>query len=901
MADQFQSVSSSGTSNSSEEGSESTIRLNIKTLDSRIYHFQVDRNILVSAFKEKIASEMGVSVSQQRLIFKGKVLKDDHLLSEYHVENGDTLHLVQRQPAQAQPTSASGSNETSANNGADANTGVPRGRVGQISHSVVLGTINVGDQGDGALPDVSRVIGAVLNSIGLGGLTPAAASGIMQTPISLNIPGQASQGVEQDRANNSGEAQPGNPPSHGQALPNQPISSSPQVVQIPVAATAIPIPSLLTAIPDSLSTLLEFMTRMEQSLAQWSQLSPSTSTAHPVSSGTRGVPSVEALSSVLRQAERLLRDHSAATISHIAGRLEREGTSSEATVRGQLQAESSQIGMAMQHIGALFLELGRTMLTLRMGQSPADSFVNAGPAVYISPLGPNPIMVQPFPLQANSIIGGPFPPSPAAFGPVGVGNPPRNINIHIHAVGGRPGGLEGIQGQRAAAVSSNNPDTVRSTIVPSHPTVVAASSMGPRSVFPSSQPHLASPPLSSSIEANGHLTNFASNSIQGNQTTSGAVFSVENPSASSGGPINDAEEQESKHTLATKRAESGQETQSEDKERNLETMKTPDAVRSTETSTSTLGSSPVVISESSLGNRERNIQETNVPLGLGRGGLDRKKRGTNMQRKLPVEDSDGATSTSVDQKEIRTSGRQILQSILSQRPSEATAPAPPTSASETLTSGAQGPGGRMNISDVMSQVFQNPALNGLLANVSEQTGSGSPNDLRNMLQQLSQNPAMVNTARQIAQQIDTRDIGSMFAGLGGQGGGFDLSRMVQQMMPIVSQALGGGSIQGQSLSAGNSEPRGPSTDSRSYREAENRDLDSQMDLDYVARNIENFSYPEDIFIAMAENALRSQGDRSTADNILDVVCTEEDLGREYAEVLRQDLHRRLQRETRQDR
>ena len=37
----------------------------------------------VSALKEKIASQIGVPVEQQRLIFRGKVLKDDHLLSEY--------------------------------------------------------------------------------------------------------------------------------------------------------------------------------------------------------------------------------------------------------------------------------------------------------------------------------------------------------------------------------------------------------------------------------------------------------------------------------------------------------------------------------------------------------------------------------------------------------------------------------------------------------------------------------------------------------------------------------------------------------------------------------------------------------------------------------------------------
>ena len=39
----------------------------------------------VSAFKEKIAIQSGVPVGQQRLIFRGKVLRDEHRLSEYSI------------------------------------------------------------------------------------------------------------------------------------------------------------------------------------------------------------------------------------------------------------------------------------------------------------------------------------------------------------------------------------------------------------------------------------------------------------------------------------------------------------------------------------------------------------------------------------------------------------------------------------------------------------------------------------------------------------------------------------------------------------------------------------------------------------------------------------------------
>ena len=39
----------------------------------------------VQLFKEKIASEIGIPVNQQRLIFRGRVLKDEHALSDYRI------------------------------------------------------------------------------------------------------------------------------------------------------------------------------------------------------------------------------------------------------------------------------------------------------------------------------------------------------------------------------------------------------------------------------------------------------------------------------------------------------------------------------------------------------------------------------------------------------------------------------------------------------------------------------------------------------------------------------------------------------------------------------------------------------------------------------------------------
>ncbi|KAL0323235.1 UNVERIFIED_CONTAM: Large proline-rich protein BAG6 [Sesamum angustifolium] len=160
----LQSSEGPSASDVSDQSSESTLQLNIKTLDSRICSFYVDKNIVISAFKEKIAGEIGVPVGQQRLIFRGKVLNDDHLLSEYIERNHS-------------PGSNSGEATSSdGNRGQDSTAGGPRNRIGQIPQGVALGTLHVGDAGETGIPDLTRVIGAVLNSIGIanmpGGLHP---------------------------------------------------------------------------------------------------------------------------------------------------------------------------------------------------------------------------------------------------------------------------------------------------------------------------------------------------------------------------------------------------------------------------------------------------------------------------------------------------------------------------------------------------------------------------------------------------------------------------------------------------------------------------------------------------------------------------------------------------------
>ncbi|KAI3460445.1 hypothetical protein Pfo_017108 [Paulownia fortunei] len=899
----------SSASDVSGESSESTLQLNIKTLDSRIFSFHVDKNIVVSAFKEKIASQIGVPVGQQRLIFRGKVLKDDHLLSEYNVENGDTLHLVERQP-QPSPRSNTGEvTSSNSNRGQDSTAGGPRNRIGQIAHSVVLGTLNVGDPGEAVVPDLSRVIGAVLNSIGIGNL-----AGGMQPGV------QTSHGNETEgsQVNADSQSQGGNP---WQALHGQ---SASYPMQTPIG-TAIAVPSLNMPIPDSLNTLNEFMNRMELAFSQNGTQQNQTPTASgnlptpELPTNLHGYPTVEALTIVLRHAQRLLSDHAVPALSHAAGRLDQEGGSNDPSIRGQVQTESMQFGVAMQHLGALLLELGRTILTLRMGQSPGESFVNAGPAVYISPSGPNPIMVQPFPLQTSSLFGGSSGVSqnPVAMGPVGVGGVPRNVNIHIHTgaalapivsmVGNRAPNGEEMRGERVSGTDSGESGQARvssginvtTTAVPSRPAIVSISGAVQPSVGVSQASDSNSIP-SIVAEINAQLRSLAANRQNENHPPSEGSVDQEQPFG-----CGVREDDTSNHQRNLSSSMVGETSQTLPHVSIINDQKAQ-----TEPSTSTEGG---LHNRSSMSEHAESLERPSrsgqgndnedgslgVPLGLGLGGLQPKRRG--RQPRSPAKNSDGASSSSQN-KNSTAVGQQVLQSLASlstRRDANPPSSGQPSDLARgvigSVPTARQNTDGYTDVADAMSQVLRSPSLDGLLAGVSQQTGVGSPDMLRNMLQQFTQNPAMRNTVNQIAQQIDSHDLGSMFSGLDsrGQGGGIDLSRMMQQMMPIVSQALGGVS----SISQLN-----PPSEPVRFESSSRRDLTlinddpQQTDLRQVVQRLGGQSSSEEIFRSLVHRAVHLSSDGNAEESVVSELCSQGGLAQEFMEMLLLDLSRRLQDE-----
>ncbi|XP_072994503.1 ubiquitin-like domain-containing protein CIP73 isoform X3 [Typha latifolia] len=391
--------------------SETTVDIKIKTLDSQTYNLRVNKCVSVPLLKEQIAHVTGVVSEQQRLICRGKVLKDDELLSAYHVEDGHTLHLVVRQPSQSSPfvsTSYTGLGNVSGHPATTAASNVAQQHGIPVTRSIVLEAINI-DQANNNAPHISQ------------------------------------------GAHNSGDNGPldSRPPHTSPASMRVGLDSQQSSFRLQSEALGSQQP---TVIPDSLATLNQYLEFMRDefmrtgfsgrransdSEAVGMQSTEVLNYDYQTHSAFRHsvLPTPASLAEVVLSTRRLLMEQAAGCLSQLARQLEDHTNITDPLMRRNLQDSVMNSGVLLQQLGSLLLELSRTTMTLRMGQAPSEAVINAGPAVYISGSGPNPVMVQPVPFYPGSIsrghTGALFSGQGLQGEPLGSVIRPRNIEIHI--------------------------------------------------------------------------------------------------------------------------------------------------------------------------------------------------------------------------------------------------------------------------------------------------------------------------------------------------------------------------------------------------------------------------------------------------------------------------------------
>ncbi|TMW59350.1 hypothetical protein Poli38472_004419 [Pythium oligandrum] len=90
-----------------------TLHVRLKMLDERVFDVEVDPDVSVTEFRGKVAEVTTVPPELQRLIYRGKLLKDGSTLSSYAIQDGHTVHLVSKPGATAASTTSSASNPVS--------------------------------------------------------------------------------------------------------------------------------------------------------------------------------------------------------------------------------------------------------------------------------------------------------------------------------------------------------------------------------------------------------------------------------------------------------------------------------------------------------------------------------------------------------------------------------------------------------------------------------------------------------------------------------------------------------------------------------------------------------------------------------------------------------------------
>ncbi|KAH0973788.1 hypothetical protein GBA52_025944 [Prunus armeniaca] len=172
----------------SDDGDGVKVNVNVRCSNGSKFTVQINLESTVGSFKEVLSSKCDIPADQQRLIYKGRILKDDQTVQSYGLEADHTVHLVRgfAPPASANPagaTNAGAANSTQAR-GIGSNDGGTLGGSGfGASPFPGLGLNGMGGTGGlfgAGLPDFEQVQQQLTQS-------PSVMRDIMNTPAVQNL------------------------------------------------------------------------------------------------------------------------------------------------------------------------------------------------------------------------------------------------------------------------------------------------------------------------------------------------------------------------------------------------------------------------------------------------------------------------------------------------------------------------------------------------------------------------------------------------------------------------------------------------------------------------------------------------------------------------------------------
>lgn len=175
-----------------------TIKITIRQSSGEQFEVTIAPSSTVLELKTQCTEKTQLPAESQRLIFKGKIMKDAQTLASYEIADGLTVHLVRGKTAAAagQPSAATAAtNAPAAGTGADPMAGLggmggmppgmggmggmPPGMMGMPG----MGMPGMGMPGMPGMPGMAAGAGGPNGMGGMGGMDPAMMGQMMQNPM----------------------------------------------------------------------------------------------------------------------------------------------------------------------------------------------------------------------------------------------------------------------------------------------------------------------------------------------------------------------------------------------------------------------------------------------------------------------------------------------------------------------------------------------------------------------------------------------------------------------------------------------------------------------------------------------------------------------------------------------
>lgn len=98
------------------------IKLTLRQNSGSQFDVEVDPTATIKELKQACQDGAGMPADEMRLIFKGKILKDEQTLTDYKIENGCTIHLVKGKGGSSSTSGTSSESNANVSGGIGTNT-----------------------------------------------------------------------------------------------------------------------------------------------------------------------------------------------------------------------------------------------------------------------------------------------------------------------------------------------------------------------------------------------------------------------------------------------------------------------------------------------------------------------------------------------------------------------------------------------------------------------------------------------------------------------------------------------------------------------------------------------------------------------------------------------------------